>query len=124
MFSAAGIWGEARKRDTQHETLRRLIDSGQPLDEKVLDKLVSASSGNKELARDLKIGGLITGFIAPGLFVFGLIMSKAVKPEMFAIMGAVALLMLFISTGLLVASRSVGKQRQQRAGDPRDNYEI
>jgi hypothetical protein len=124
IVSAAGIWGQARKRDTEHETLRRLLESGKDIDENTLDKLMSASTNSEELSRDLKVGGLITGFIAPGLFVFGWIMSKAVKPEMFAIMGAVALLMISISLGLMVASWSVGNRHERRFGHRSESHEI
>jgi hypothetical protein len=122
--SAAGIWGQARKRDTEHETLRRLLESGRNVDERMLNKLISGSSADEDLSRDLKVGGLITGCIAPGLFIFGWIMSKAVKPEMFAIMGAVSLLMLSISLGLMVASWSVSKRHNRRFDPHRDTGEI
>ena len=36
----AGIWYDIAKRRAQHETLRRLIESGQTIDPELLDKLL------------------------------------------------------------------------------------
>ncbi|MDP6552171.1 MAG: hypothetical protein QF574_08280 [Arenicellales bacterium] len=60
---AAGIWDSIRKREAQHETLRRLIESGQPIDQELMDRLLGR---DKRLDRDLKAAGLITVFCAPG----------------------------------------------------------
>ena len=32
----AGIWYDIRKREAQHETVRRLFESGQPIDEALI----------------------------------------------------------------------------------------
>lgn len=37
----AGVWNDIRKREAQHETVRRLFESGRELDEKTLDKLLA-----------------------------------------------------------------------------------
>ena len=76
---AAGIWDGIRKRDAQHETLRRAIESGQPMDKDLTDKLLSLTGGSKDLDRDLKVGGLITLFVAPGLAIMGWFMSLVVE---------------------------------------------
>ena len=71
----AGIWSDARKRESQQETLRRIVESGQPIDQEVIDRIVSSRTDSKELARDLKIGGLITTFVAPGLAILGVFLA-------------------------------------------------
>lgn len=43
----AGVWENIRKRDAQHETVRRLLESGQPINQDLLDKLISATGGAK-----------------------------------------------------------------------------
>ena len=47
MFIAAaavgGIWDGVRKRDAQHETLRRLIESGKQPDPELIDKVLAVS---------------------------------------------------------------------------------
>ena len=40
----------------QHETLRRVIESGQPIDQTLMDRLLG---GEKRVDRDLKVAGLI-----------------------------------------------------------------
>ena len=36
---AVTVWDGIRKREAQHKTLRRLIESGQPLDQQLMEKL-------------------------------------------------------------------------------------
>ena len=36
----AGIWYSVRERQAQYETLRRIIESGQPADEALVDKIL------------------------------------------------------------------------------------
>lgn len=105
----AGIWESIRKRDAQHETLRRIIESGQTLDETTIDKLLSLSEGNKQLDQDLKIGGLICLFLAPGLAALGWFMSLQLAEELLTLMLGVATLMIFIAIGLLVAAKVVAR---------------
>ncbi len=102
---AAGVWDNIRKLDAQHETLRRVIESGQTLDEAMTDKLLSVAGSNKELDRDLRVAGLILLALAPGLAVFGWLLSIATgAAKLMPIMLAVGVLMLFISAGLLGAA--------------------
>lgn len=102
---AAGVWYDIRRREAQHETLRRIVESGQPIDDAVLDKVLALTSGNRDLARDLKISGLIMVFLAPGLVALGWLLSIAVEANLLLIMLGVAALVAFIAAGLLIASR-------------------
>ena len=61
---ATSVWDSIRKRDAQHETLRRAIESGQPIDDALADRLLAVSSDSRKLARDLKVGGIIVLFLA------------------------------------------------------------
>ena len=38
--SVGGIWNRVRKREAQHETLRRMIEKGQDVDQALMDKLL------------------------------------------------------------------------------------
>ena len=105
-----GMWSESRKRESQQETLRRLVESGQTIDKKVVDQILAAG-GNKDLARDLKVGGLIMLFIAPGLAAMGWFMARVV-PDLFPILFGVSLLVGFIAAGLLYASKITGRGQQ------------
>ena len=99
--SVGGIWDGVRKREAEHETLRRMIESGKVPDQGLVDKLLGHK---KDPARDLKVAGLIVIFVAPGLalmgWVIGLNEPDAIMP-LFGVAGLVA----FVGIGLLVAAR-------------------
>jgi len=97
----SGIWFDARKRESQQETLRRLVESGQTIDPAVIDKLVQ-SSGSERVDRDLKVGGIITLFVAPGIAVLGWFLRQ-VQEEILGILLGVSLLVAFVGVGLLLA---------------------
>ena len=100
----AGIWFDARKRETQQETLRRIVESGQHLDPAMIDKLLAAGGGPSRPDRDLKIGGLIVIFVAPGLAILGWFLSR-LQPKILGVMLGVSLLVGLVGIGLLVASK-------------------
>ncbi len=99
----AGIWGEVRKRDAQHETMRRVVESGQPLDSALVDKIFQ---GDRRVDRDLKTAGLIVIFVAPGLAVLGWFLGEISDSAFTALLG-VSLLVAFVGVGLLVAAKAV-----------------
>ena len=110
----AGVWDNIRKRDAQHETLRRMIDSGEPIDHTLADKLLSVTSANKDLPQDLRVGGYIMFGLVPGLIALGAILSLLAS-EVFTVLLAVSALVGFIGAGLLYAARMVEKQQQQQS---------
>ncbi len=103
---AVGVWDKIRKRESQHETLRRVVESGQPIDESLTDKLLSITSGasSKNLDRDLKVSGLIVLSLAPGLLLMGWIMSLTLEEELLFIMLGVSALMVCLAIGFLAAA--------------------
>ena len=101
---ATGVWDSIRKRDAQHETLRRAIESGQPIDDALSDKLLALSGDSRKLARDLKVGGIIVLSLAPGLVLMGWGMGMALATELFGVLTSVAGLLVFLGAGLLLAS--------------------
>lgn len=101
---AIGVWDGIRKRDAQHETLRRLAESGQPLDEALLDK-VFGGGRQQNLRRDLKIAGIIMLFIVPGFLLLGLLIGAPY------VMGGVGALVGMVGVGLLVAARTVDQDQ-------------
>lgn len=89
----AGIWESIRKRDAQHETVRRMIESGQPLNQELLDKLISASSGGKRrLDRDMKLAALYILPVAVGMAAFGWIMGGYYVETKAPLLGVAAML--------------------------------
>ena len=88
----AGIWYDIRKREAQHETVRRIVESGKPIDEDLMDKLLSLGSGKSDrLDRMFKITGLIMLPTAVGLAVFGLILGTQFPQSELPLLGAAAL---------------------------------
>ena len=100
----AGIWFDVRKRESQQETLRRVVESGQHLDPAMIDKLLAAGGGPSRIDRDLKVGGLIVIFVSPGLAILGWFLEK-LQPNLFDVMLGVALMVGFVGIGLLVAGK-------------------
>jgi len=108
----AGIWYGIREREAQHETLRRIIESGKPVDQALMDKVLG---GEKLKHRDLKIGGIIVLFTAPGLAILGWFISLLAEPALMPMLG-VAALVAFVGAGLLVAARVA--ERAYRESNP------
>lgn len=109
--TVSGIWDGIRKREAQHETLRRMIEAGKPPDEELMNKLLGTG---KDTARDLTIGGLITLFVAPGLALMGyLIDEKAFMPLL-----GVASLIAFVGIGMLVAAQFTKRSERKDPGYP------
>ena len=109
---AAGVWSGLRKRESQHETLRRIVESGQPLDEALTDKLLAVSGGaeSKDLGRDLKVGSYTMFALAPGLALLGVFMGWGLAIELLYILLGVAALLLCLGIGFHFAANMVQKQ--------------
>src|SRR5210317_280104 len=93
----ARIWFDARKREAQQETLRRVVESGQQLDVAVIDRMLQVSGGSERPDRDLKVAGIITMFASPGLVILGWFLGRF-NDKIFEIMIGVALLVLIVGT--------------------------
>jgi hypothetical protein len=107
--SVAGIWDGIRKREAEHETLRRMIEAGKKPDPATIDKLLGHK---KEPARDLKVGALITLSVAPGLAVMGWLISFTADDALYPLLG-VALLVACVGLGLLAASRYLERANRE-----------
>ncbi len=107
--AVAGVWDGVRKREAEHETLRRMIEAGRQPDPEMVDKLLGHK---KQPARDLKVAGLIVSFVAPGLAVMGLMISFVDEEALMPLLG-VALLVAFVGAGLLTAAKFL--ERSNRA---------
>lgn len=99
--SVGGIWYGLRERQAQFETLARMIESGQTIDEALVDRILGS---DKQMDRNLKVAGLIVLFAAPGLAVLGWFISKIAEEALYPLLG-VAGLAGFVGIGLLVASK-------------------
>ena len=100
----AGIWYDIRKKESQQETIRRLIESGQPLDEGMMDKLLSQSEdGSDRLDRGFKVTGLILLPTAVGLAILGWVLGMEHANAFLPLMG-VAGLVGCIGIGFFIAA--------------------
>ena len=113
----AGIWYDIAKRRTQHETLRRIVESGQAIDQDVLDRiLASTDGGGQRLERELMVYGLVTLFVAPGIAVLAWLISLQYAPAFYPVLGA-AFLVGFVALGLIAAARYVARRNQESDAD-------
>ena len=108
----ASIWFDARKRESQQETLRRVVESGQQVDMAVIDRMLATSGGSERPDRDLKVAGIIMMFVAPGLSVLGWFLGRF-NDKIFGIMIGVGLLVLIIGIGLYVAGKMIERWQRQ-----------
>jgi hypothetical protein len=99
----AGIWYAAKEQNEQHETVRRIVESGRDIDAEAVDRIFH---GNKQMDRDLKVGGLITVAVAPGLAILGWFLSFVSEKALMPLLG-VAALVACVGFGLLAAARYV-----------------
>lgn len=105
LVSVAAIWDGVRKREARHETLRRLAESGQPIDEKVMEKmLMLKAGGSKRYDRDFKLTALWILPVAVGMAFFGFIMGSY-HPEAFGPLLGVSALLACLGIGFLIASK-------------------
>ncbi len=108
----AGIWFDARKRESQQETLRRVVESGQQVDMAVIDRMLATSGGSERPDRDLKVAGIIVMFVAPGLSVFGWFLGRF-NDKIFEVMIGIGLLVLIVGIGLYVAGKMTERWQRQ-----------
>jgi hypothetical protein len=109
-----GIWYDARKRESQQETVRRIVESGRELDPQVLDKLLMLSDGKENRPDlDMKLTALWIAPAAAGLVALGFVIGSFEPQARTPILGAAALAGV-LSVGFWIAS---GIARKLYRGD-------
>lgn len=118
----AGIWYDIRKREAQQETVRRLIESGQAIDDKIMDKLLSqGDDGSDRLDRGFKVTGIILLPVAVGLAVLGTVLGMEHANARLPLYG-VAGLVACVGVGFFIAAAVARRWYVQDNGT--DNNEI
>lgn len=108
----AGIWFDARKKEMQQETLRRVVESGKDLDPELIDRILKDNADDERPDRDLKVAGVITLSVAAGLLVFGYLLG-GFEAQIFRVMSGVALLVGFVGLGLIAAGKMTERWSKQ-----------
>ena len=111
----AGIWFDVRRRESEQETLRRVVESGQTIDSAVIDKLLKVGGGQSRTDRDLKVSGLIVISLAPGIAILGWFLAK-LQPELMSVMLGVAILLGLLGIGLLIAGKVAERWYEEDRG--------
>ncbi|MBL29458.1 MAG: hypothetical protein CMM50_18155 [Rhodospirillaceae bacterium] len=104
----AAIVSETRKREAQHETLRRMIESGQPIDSTVMDKLLALSGSGSHFGPGMRAAGLIAFFAGIGLGLLGWLIGAGYEGWLYPILGTAALV-ICVGIGLMAASSALGR---------------
>ena len=105
----AGIWYDIRKREAQQETLRRMFESGRPMDDALMDKLLAMGSDKSDrLDRAFKMTGWILMPAAIGLVILGLVLGMQVPDAKLPLLG-VAGLVACLGVGFLAAAKMASR---------------
>ncbi len=115
----AGVWDGAKKRDAQHETLRRMIEGGKTVDEGLMKKLMIGEP--KRPDRDLKIGAIIVFSVAVGMTLLATALSAGEERALTPLFGAAALVA-SIAAGLWAASGYARRAREEDAETARRSH--
>jgi hypothetical protein len=98
-----GIWSSIRKREAQHETVRRIIESGQQIDQEVFDKLLSVSDGSStRVDRYFQLTGLVLIPFAIGMAALGVLIGLQYDGYLGPLLGVAALLACLAGGFLLI----------------------
>jgi hypothetical protein len=100
----AGVWGDASKRESQHETLRRMLESNKPIDEALLTKLMGVEPRRPD--RDLNVAAIIAVSIAVGLAVLAAALSDMAPQALMPLLGSAGVCVC-IAAGLKFAAAYV-----------------
>jgi hypothetical protein len=103
-----GIWGDAKKRQAQHETLRHMLQGNKPVDQELLTKLMGTEPQRPD--RDLNVAAIIVFSIAVGLAVLGAALSGMAPRALLPLLGAAGVCAC-LAGGLKVASGYVRRTR-------------
>lgn len=112
------VWSNIRRRESQQETLRRIVESGQTIDAALIDKMVGSVKRNSHAGRELKVAGIITMSVSPGLFLLGYFITGLDLEKLRVFIG-LSLLVGIVGIGLFVAGMMVSRwQKQDENQDP------
>ncbi len=109
--SVAGIWDGSKKREHEHETLRRILESNRDLDPDTMQKLMSLVGGSGRPDRDFKITAMWILPIAPGVAVLGYFISLIAEQALYPLLGVAGILAI-MGIGFWIAGSVVARWYQ------------
>ena len=109
----AGIWYDAREKETKQETLRRIVESGHSIEPAVIERILGEHQASTA-DRDLKIAAYITLAASPGFLFLGFAISGGDGAALSALMG-VAGLAFFVGVGLYLAAKLAERYKNDSA---------
>jgi hypothetical protein len=112
MCVVSSVWSDIRKRESQQETLRRIVESGQTIDAALIDKMVGSVKRKSHAGRELKVAGIITMFVSPGLFLLGYF-TTGLDLEKLRVFIGLSLLVGIVGIGIYVAGIMSSRWRKQ-----------
>ncbi len=115
----AGIWYDIRKKDAQQETVRRLFESGQKVDDATLNKILALGGDKGErMDRGLKVAALIVLPAGIGLAIFGYLLGFQNEDARMALYG-VGALVFCVGLGLLLAAHIASRwyEEDEKSGN-------
>lgn len=108
----ASYWDAIKKRETQHETIRRVIESGKEIDEATMNRLMTLGKGSSgRVDRDFKVTALWMLPVGPSLLLMGYILSSLNEDfsEAFIPLLAVGGMLLLMSVGFWISGMVVSR---------------
>jgi len=104
-----GIWYDIRRRAEQQKTIRSIVESGQQLDQKMLESILATEKADPiKTSKDMKLAAIIIFFVGVGMVIFGILVGMQDQRALFPMMG-IGGLMFAIGAGLWLASQFIAK---------------
>ena len=109
----AGIWYDAREKETKQETLRRIVESGHSIEPAVIERILGENQASTA-ERDLKIAAYITLAASPGFLLLGIAIGQINADARYPLMG-VSGLAFCVSIGLFLAAKLAERYKNDSA---------
>ncbi len=121
MCVIGGIWDNIKKRETKHETLRRLVESGQPINDELLTQLdMLSKDGPERFDRGLIITALWVLPVSVGLAAFAYVLGFVNDQAQVALFGVSALLAV-MGIGCIIGGKAIAHWYEDENKSARTN---
>jgi hypothetical protein len=116
--AVTAIVAEHKKRRMGVDLLRAVIEKGQPLDPKLVERVFAREEHEDRIDPvHLKLGGIITIAAGAGVVVLAFFISRIAPVALYPISGA-GILTICVGIGLLVGARALAQARGREPAPP------